>query len=103
LAEVSGIDTAHLSGFLEALRARHDFFHELGGRLSDHGLHHLFDADCSEAQAQAIYDKVRRGQSADEAEAEAFGAFLMLYFGELNASRGWTMQLHIGAERNNSQ
>ena len=103
LSEVSGIDCASLAGFQDALRSRHDFFHVIGGRLSDHGLHHVFDADCTKEQATAIFDKVRRGQSADAAEAEAFGAYLMLYFGELNASRGWTMQLHIGAERNNSQ
>jgi glucuronate isomerase len=103
LAGVSGIDCATLAGFQDALRSRHDFFHETRGRLSDHGLHHVFDADCTREQAAAIFDKVRRGQCADAAEAEAFGAYLMLFFGELNAARGWTMQLHIGAERNNSQ
>lgn len=103
LAGVSGIDCATLSGFEDALRSRHDYFHAVGARLSDHGLHHVFDADCSREQAATIFDKVRRGQCANAAEAEAFGAYLMLFFGELNAARGWTMQLHIGAERNNSQ
>ena len=103
LSEVSEIDCSTLGGYCDALRSRHDFFHSLGGRLSDHGLHHLFDADCSEEKAAAIFEKVRSGQSADEADAEAFGAYLMLFFGELNAARGWTMQLHIGAERNNNQ
>ncbi len=68
LSEVSGIDCSSLNGFLDALRSRHDFFHSLGGRLSDHGLHHLFDADCSTEQAKAIFDKVRTGKSADHAE-----------------------------------
>lgn len=103
LSEVSDVDCSSLTGFCDALRSRHDFFHSLGGRLSDHGLHHLFDAECSQEKASAIFEKVRSGQSADTAEAEAFGAFLMLFFGELNAARGWTMQLHIGAERNNNQ
>jgi len=103
LSEASGLDCGSFRGFLDALRARHDFFHELGGRLSDHGLHHLFDASPSDAEAEAIFDKVRRGINADPGEAEAFGAWMMLYFGELNAARGWTMQLHLGAERNNNQ
>lgn len=102
LSQASGIDCSNLSGFLDALRSRHDHFHSLGGRLSDHGLHHLFDEECSEEKAAAIFDRVRSGQDAEPAEAEAFGAFLMLFFGELNASRDWTMQLHIGAERNNN-
>ncbi len=103
LNQVSGVDCSTLSGFCDAIRSRHDFFHEQGGRLSDHGLHHVFDADCSDEKAREIFDKVRTGKSADAAETEAFGAYLMLFFGELDASRGWTKQLHIGAERNNSQ
>jgi glucuronate isomerase len=103
LSAVSGVDCSSLGGFCDALRSRHDFFHSLGGRLSDHGLHHIPDADCSTEKAAGIFNKVRRGQDADEAESEAFASYLMLFFGELNASRNWTMQLHIGAERNNSQ
>ncbi len=103
LSEVSGIDCSTLSGFRDALRSRHDFFHEVGGRLSDHGLHHIFDAECSGEKAAAIFDQVRTGQSADDADSEAFGAYMMLFFGQLNAERNWTMQLHIGAERNNNE
>lgn len=103
LAEVSEIDTETFSGFLDALRSRHDFFHSVGGRLSDHGLHHLFDADCTENEALAIFNQVRQGKTADADQTERFGAFLMLFFGQLNAEKKWTMQLHIGAERNNSQ
>lgn len=102
LSDVSGVDCSTLSGFKDAIRSRHDFFHECGGRLSDHGLHHMFDAECSDEKAAAIFDKVRSGTAADAAETEAFGSYLMLFFGELDASRGWTKQLHIGAERNNN-
>ena len=103
LSDVSGLDCGSFVGFCDALRARHEFFHNVGGRLSDHGLHHIFDAECSDEKAAAIFDKVRSGTSADEAETEAFGARMMLLFGELNQTRGWTMQLHIGAERNNNE
>lgn len=102
LSAVSGLDCGSLAGLLDALRARHDFFHALGGRLSDHGLHHIFDLPCSREEAAHIFDKARRGGTPTEGEVEQFGNFLMLFFGELDASRGWTKQLHIGAERNNS-
>ncbi len=102
LADVSGVDCSNLKGFCDAIRSRHDFFHEMGGRISDHGLHHIYNAECSENKATAIFDKVRTGSSADEGDAEAFGNYLMLFFSELDASRGWTKQLHIGAERNNN-
>lgn len=102
LSEVSGVDCSTLNGFKDAIRSRHDFFHDCGGRLSDHGLHHMFDSECSDEKAASIFDKVRGGTAADAAETEAFGSYLMLFFGELDASRGWTKQLHIGAERNNN-
>lgn len=102
LAEVSGGDCGSFSGFLDAIRSRHDFFHELGGRISDHGLYTIFQTECSKAEAEKIFDKVRTGKCADDAETDKFGNFLMLYFAELDASRGWTKQLHIGCERNNN-
>jgi len=102
LSEVSGTDCHTIGGFKDAIRSRHDFFHELGGRISDHGLHHIYNAECSDEKASNIFNKVRTGTDADEAETEAFGNYLMLFFAELDASRGWTKQLHIGAERNNN-
>ncbi len=102
LSEVSGLDCGSLSGLKDAIRSRHDFFHEMGGRISDHGMHHVFNEDCSEEKAERIFDKVRSGTDADACETEAFGNYLMLFFGELDASRGWTKQLHIGVTRNNN-
>ena len=102
LGEVSGTDCGSFEGFLDAIRARHDFFHELGGRISDHGLYTIFEEECSRKQAEKIFDRVRSGKSAGPKKTEQFGNFLMLYFAELDASRGWTKQLHIGCERNNN-
>ncbi len=102
LAQVSNQDCGTLAGFLEAIRFRHDFFHEMGGRISDHGLYTIFQTDCSKEEAVNIFDKVRTGKAADSVETDKFGNFLMLYFAELDASRGWTKQLHIGCERNNN-
>ena len=38
LAVAAGVEIDSLGKFLDALRARHDFFHTQGCRLSDHGL-----------------------------------------------------------------
>src|SRR5256885_12083926 len=43
--------------FLDALKQRHDYFHALGGRLSDHGLSHCYASPCTERQAGAIFAK----------------------------------------------
>ena len=102
LVDVSGVECGDLAGFLAALKQRHDFFHEMGGRLSDHGLSALDDEDCSEEEATAIFDQARAGQPASEKDAAKFRSFLMVYFGHLDAEKGWTKQLHLGAQRNNN-
>jgi glucuronate isomerase len=52
--------------------------------------------------ATAIFDKARSGQAATVKEHTQFASFLMLYFGHLDAEKGWTKQLHLGARRNNN-
>jgi len=102
LSATSGIDSGSFGGFLDGIKKRHDFFHSIGGRLSDHGLEACFAADCTASQATAIFNKARSGQPATPEEAAQFGAYLMIYFGQLDAARGWTKQLHLGAMRNNN-
>lgn len=102
LSATSGIDSGSFGGFLDGIKKRHDFFHSIGGRLSDHGLEACFAADCTATQATAIFNKARAGQTATAEEAAQFGAYMMIYFGQLDAARGWTKQLHLGAMRNNN-
>jgi len=102
LAAASGKDTGSYRAFLDAIRARHDAFHAIGGRLSDHGLERCFAEFCSDAEAEAIFDKVRAGKAVTLAERDRYAANLMFFFGQLDADKGWTKQLHIGALRNNN-
>ena len=102
LAAAANSELATLAEFQAALKQRHDFFHEQGCRLSDHGLEACHAAECNEATAAKIFLKAREGQAATPEETRQFGSFLMLYFGHLDAARGWTKQLHLGAMRNNN-
>ena len=102
LEAVSDINIAKLSDLLAALKKRHDFFHSLGGRLSDHGLERCFADFCTEAEAERIFLKVRAGAAATPQEHGQFATYMMLYFGRLDAEKGWTKQLHLGALRNNN-
>jgi len=98
-AEVN-VEIRDLNSFLTAVRKRHDDFHALGCRLSDHGLNHCYATPCSEPIAAAIFSKARRGQPVTEDEHTQFASFMMLFFGRLDAEKGWTKQLHLGAQRN---
>ncbi len=102
LAEVSDTEIRDLNSFLEALRKRHDFFHSLGGRLSDHGMTQLVYNPCSDADASNIFNLVRGGQAPVADDIDAFTTFMMIFFGHLDAEKGWTKQFHLGAMRNNN-
>jgi glucuronate isomerase len=74
----------------------------MGGRLSDHGLNRAYASFCDEATASAIFDRARAGKAATAEEQEQFATYMMLLFGRLDAEKGWTKQLHLGARRNNN-
>ena len=43
---------------------------------------------------------MRAGTAATPEETNQFAAYLLLFFGRLDAEKGWTKQLHLGALRN---
>jgi len=100
LEKISGVDCSSFHGFLKALDQRHEFFHQLGSRISDHGMNQAFGRGGTREQATRIYMAARKGESPTLNEAEAYKGFLMVYFGELDSRRGWTKQIHFGALRN---
>ena len=91
-----------LDDLLAALEQRHQEFDGLGCRFSDHGLPRLFAADPDLTAAARIFRKVFVMQTPDSSEIELWGATLLNWFAKLDASRGWTKQLHLGPQRNNS-
>jgi len=100
LSAAAGIDCNGLPAFLDALRRRHDAFHALGTRISDHGLGVVPDADCSDAEAARIFDTARTGGEVSALDVEKFGTWMMLFFGQLDVEKSWAKQLHLGALRN---
>ena len=100
LAATADVHIARLADLLDALRKRHQAFHDIGGRLSDHGLAYAYADPCTETDAAAIFDRARAGQAVTAAQQHAFASFMMLFFGRLDAEKGWTKQLHLGALRN---
>jgi len=99
LEAVSNVSVLTLRDFLDALKKRHDHFHSLGGRLSDHGLNRCAYAPCTEQQASNIFAKTQGGSAATPEETEQFASYLLLFLARLDFERGWTKQLHLGALR----
>jgi glucuronate isomerase len=102
LAAAANTDINGFSAFISALEKRHEYFHSQNCRLSDHGMNHCFADFCSEKVAAGIFDKARKGQDVTVQEHSQFASYMMLFFGHLDAKRGWTKQLHLGALRSNN-
>ncbi len=103
LSQAAGIDINNYQDLLAALQNRINFFDSQGCRVSDHGLNKVFSVPFTEQQLSAIFDKKRIGQALSEAEVQTFMSGLMYELGKMYADKGWIMQLHLGALRNNSQ
>ena len=95
--EKAGVHTfAELKSWLLASMDR---FHEAGCRLSDHGLDFV---PYAEGNAAEVFEKVMNGHTATAEEAEIYMTDLLRFFAKEYSKRGWCMQLHVGAIRNNN-
>jgi glucuronate isomerase len=85
---------------LDALERRHTFFHEVGCRISDHGLDQPYASEATKVDADRAFQKARRGEVCTAEEARSFKSILLLDLARLDHGRGWVQQFHIGALRN---
>ena len=102
LEAAAGMEIKHYIGLLEAIRKRHDFFHEMGCRLSDHGLETAYAEDYTEQAINKIFHKIRGGAVLTQLETLKFKSAMMVEFGRMDHAKGWTQQFHLGALRNNN-
>jgi glucuronate isomerase len=102
LDKASGITIDNFVTLIKALDSRHEFFHKMGGRLSDHGLDRFYYAACTAGEADKIFNSLLKGQSLSAQETEKYKTSVMIELCRMNHKRGWTQQFHVGAMRNNS-
>jgi glucuronate isomerase len=100
LETASGVTITRYADLVSALDKRHLAFHEAGSRLSDHGIEKPFAVLLPESALDAAMERLFRGETVGETEAAGIKTAVMLDVGRMNAKRGWTMQLHMGAIRN---
>jgi glucuronate isomerase len=102
LVKLTGESSKTYDQFLSAIKKRHDFFHEVGCRISDRGLDSAYAEDFTASEIEAIYQKGRAKQTLTPQEILQFKSAIMLELARMDHSRGWVMQLHLGAMRNNN-
>jgi len=102
LQEVADVYIADYKSYLTALRRRHDEFHAIGCRLSDHGLEAAFADDYTAKEITRIFGKIRSGKGLNAVEVGRFKSAMMVEFALMDHEKGWVQQLHLGAMRNNN-
>jgi glucuronate isomerase len=88
------------ASFLEALEKRHTFFHEMGCRLSDHGIECPYAADYTLSDISRFFSDIRQGRPLQPEEILQFKSAMLVVFAQMDAEKSWTQQFHLGALRN---
>ncbi len=103
LAETANLDIKDdFAIYVDAIRQRHDFFHSMGCRLSDHGVETFFADDYTISEINTIFRRIRRGNELRPKEIGKFKSAMLYEFALLDCEKGWTQQYHFGALRNNN-
>jgi glucuronate isomerase len=87
---------------IKALQERHDFFHEVGGIISDHGHGSYFYEQTTLEEVSAIFLKLKNKENLSTVEIDKYKTYTLLELAKMNHKRNWVQQFHIGAIRNNN-
>lgn len=100
LSEAAGIKIDGVDALKTAISKRIDYFHAAGCRIADHGMTYIpyRNGICTEE----VFKKAVAGENISLEEEEAFKTEILLHCGREYAKRGWAMQIHINAIRNNN-
>jgi glucuronate isomerase len=101
LGELTGEDTGHWRGYLDALRTRRQFFIEHGAVASDHGHPTAVTANLAPRECQRLLDGARAGTLSVD-EEEQFRGQLLTEMARMSIDDGLVMQLHPGSRRNHN-
>ncbi|MCK5850823.1 MAG: glucuronate isomerase [Kiritimatiellae bacterium] len=102
LAKAADTAIHDFTSYMEAIRKRHTFFHQMGCRLSDHGIETAYADDYTQNEIETIFATIRSGSSIDRLQVGKFKSAMLYEFGIMDHEKGWTQQYHFGAMRNNN-
>jgi len=102
LSKVSGIKIDTYEDLKKALVKRMDFFSQNGCRISDHSLEGSIFCEADETELEKIFRMKIEGKDPTPQEVTKYRGNLLVFLAGEYEKRGWVMQLHIGAIRNNS-
>ncbi len=102
LAELAEVKIDSFGRFIECLWKRHQYFHDNGCRLSDYGIETCYASDWNSEEVEGSFSLLRRGRALSGEALLRYRSAVLYELLSMDASQGWTQQLHLGAMRNNN-
>ena len=101
LEQAAGFRVRTVEDWTQAVQQRLDVFSALGCRLADHGIDEFAYVSASDESLAQLFGNALRG-SLQPQEKVALQSGLLRRLAQEYATRGWAMQLHLGAQRRTS-
>lgn len=100
LGKAAGVEIRSVAALVQALQKRHQAFHDLGSRISDHALVTPWATPATGIDLETVFQSLLAGKPVVEKEVNALKTSLLVQVARMNQEKGWTMQLHLAAQRN---
>lgn len=92
----------NIDDVMKYLVDRVKYFHDVGCRVSDHGLDQVMYLATTKDEVNAILAKGLKGEQCSFDELRKYKGYILSNIGKEYQKYGWVMQYHIGPMRNNS-
>ncbi len=102
LEQSVGFSITDFSILIKALKDRHDFFHEMGCRISDHGHNTFYSENYTAEEVDLIFQTAINGKSLSDLEIKKYKSAVLFELASMNKAKSWAQQFHVGAIRNNN-
>jgi len=102
LSKASGIEVSSYKSYIKAIENRREFFKSMGAVSTDQGIVSPFTHQLSESEAENIFQKALRGNTAEE-DAGLFTANMLMEMARMSIEDGLVMQIHPGSMRNHNK
>lgn len=101
LGKAANVYITDFNSLEKAVEERIKFFHECGGRLSDHGLDNYYYQELNKQELDNIIAKAcDDNTNLSYKQINGYKTALLKMIMKLNKKYGWTMQFHINVRRN---
>ena len=98
----AGMQVNRFEDYLMALKRRHDFFAQMGCKVSDHGLEEIYADEHTAEEIIIIFERLLKGETLCLKCQRQFKSAMLVHFAAWDHEKGWVQQFHLGALRNNN-